>query len=89
MRERESLPEPLHVFITGGTGTYKSHLNKGTHREILHWIPNACMLVAPTCVAAFSIGGLTIHYAFQFPVKHSNLTKYKNLVLKDNTKITV
>ena len=33
---------------------------------------NACMLVAPTGVAAFNIGGLTIHYAFQFPAEHSN-----------------
>ena len=34
------------------------------------------MLVAPTGVAAFNIGDLTIHYAFQLPVEHGNLTKY-------------
>jgi len=26
MRERESLPEPLHMFITGGAGFGKNHL---------------------------------------------------------------
>ena len=31
------------------------------------------MLVAPTGVAAFNIGGLTIHYAFR---EHGNLTRY-------------
>ena len=37
------------------------------------------MLVGPTGVAAFNIGGLTIHYAFQLPVEHGNLTKYTKL----------
>ena len=37
------------------------------------------MLVAPTGVAAFNIGGLTIHYAFQLPVEHGNLTRYTKL----------
>ena len=27
----------------------------------------------------FNIGGLTIHYAFWIPVKHSNLTRYTKL----------
>ena len=34
------------------------------------------MLVAPNGVAAFNIGGLTIHYAFRLPVEHGNLTRY-------------
>ena len=84
MRERESLPEPLHVFITGGagTGTGKSHLISviKEHIERSHTgSQNACMLVAPTGVAAFNIGGLTIHYAFWLPVEHGNLTKYSKL----------
>ena len=37
------------------------------------------MLVAPMGVAAFNIGGLTIHYAFRLPVEHGNLTKYTKL----------
>ena len=82
MSERESLPEPLHVFITGGAGTGKSHLISviKEHIERSHTgSQNACMLVAPTGVAAFNIGGLTIHYAFQLPVEHGNLTKYTKL----------
>ena len=82
MRERESLPEPLHVFITGGAGTGKSHLISviKEHIERSHTgCQNACMLVAPTGVAAFNIGGLTIHYAFRLPVEHGNLTRYTKL----------
>ena len=82
MRERESLPEPLHVFITGGAGTGKSHLIAviKEHTERSHTgSQNACMLVAPTGVAAFNIGGLTIHYAFRLPVEHGNLTRYTKL----------
>ena len=37
------------------------------------------MLVAPTGVAAFNIGGLTIHYAFWLPVEHGNFTRYTKL----------
>ena len=42
MRERELLPEPLHLFITGGAGTAPYLCYKRTHREIPHWIPK-CM----------------------------------------------
>ena len=77
MRERESLPETLHVFITGGAGTGKGHLIAviKEHIERTHTgSQNACMLVAPTSVAAFNIDGLTIHYAFWLPLEHGNLT---------------
>ena len=80
MRERESLPEPLHMFITGGAG--KSHLISVKKEHIersLTGSQNACMLVAPTGVAAFNIGGLTIHQVFHLPVEHGNLTKYTKL----------
>jgi len=40
---------------------------------------NACMLVAPTGVAAFNIGVLTIHWALNLPVEHDRLTAYKKL----------
>ena len=37
------------------------------------------MLVVPTGVAAFNIGGLTIHYAFWLPVEHGSFTRYTKL----------
>ena len=83
MGERESLPEPLHIFITGGAGagTGKSHLISviKEHIERCHTgSQNACMLVAPTGVAAFNIGGLTIHYAFWLPVEHGSCAYLNN-----------
>ena len=77
-----TLPEPLHMFITGGAGTSKSHLISviKKHNERYHTgSQNAYMLVVPTDVAAFNIGGLTIHHAFRLPVEHGNLTKYTKL----------
>ena len=40
---------------------------------------NACVLMAPTSVAALNIGGLTIHRALNLPVEHGNLTAYRKL----------
>ncbi|XP_069102242.1 uncharacterized protein [Argopecten irradians] len=69
-------PEPLHVYLTGGAGTGKSHLIKAIYYEVTRlFAPTlqnpddiAVMLVAPTGVAAFNIGGSTIHNAFSIPV---------------------
>ena len=82
MGECNFLPEPLHLFITGAAGTGKSQLISviKEHIERSHTgSQNACMLVVPTGVAAFNIGGLTIHYAFWLPVEHGNLTRYTKL----------
>ena len=38
-------------------------------------ISNACMLMAPTGVAAFNTGGLTIHRALQLQVEHCRLAR--------------
>ena len=88
MGESNSLPEPLHLFITGRAGTGKSHLISviKEHIERSHTgSQNARMLVAPTGVAAFNIGGLTIYYAFRLPVEHGNFTRYTNSMLKSYT----
>ena len=82
MGECNTLPEPLHLFITGGACAGKSHLISviKEHIEQSHSeCQNACMLVVPTGVAAFNIVGLTIHYAFWLAVEHGNLTRYTNL----------
>jgi hypothetical protein len=67
----ESL-KPLHIFITGGAGTGKSHLIKAIHYEASRIFektlpsPNSVsvILTAFTGTAAFNIGGNTIHHVF-------------------------
>nr|XP_034309066.1 uncharacterized protein LOC117683597 [Crassostrea gigas]XP_034309067.1 uncharacterized protein LOC117683597 [Crassostrea gigas]XP_034309068.1 uncharacterized protein LOC117683597 [Crassostrea gigas]XP_034309069.1 uncharacterized protein LOC117683597 [Crassostrea gigas] len=64
--------EPMHIFITGGAGTGKSHLIKTIHYEASRLFektlpsPNAVsvILTAFTGTAAFNIGGNTIHHVF-------------------------
>ena len=66
MHAVESPPEPLRRFITGGAGTDKSHVISVVHEHFERAQIGdgcACMLIAPTGVAAFNIGGLTIHKA--------------------------
>ncbi|XP_062612709.1 uncharacterized protein LOC134274433 [Saccostrea cucullata] len=64
--------KPMHIFITGGAGTGKSHLIKTIHYEASRLFekrlpsPNALsvILTAFTGTAAFNIGGNTIHHVF-------------------------
>ena len=82
MKIRESMPSPFGMFITGGAGTGKSHVISviKEHLERAHiGAGNACVLMVPTGVAAFNIGGLTIHRALNLPVEHGNSTTYRNL----------
>ena len=70
------------MFITGCAGTGKSHVISviKEHLERAHiGAENACVLMAPTGVAAFNIGGLTIHRALNLPVEHGNSTTYRKL----------
>ncbi|XP_062576240.1 uncharacterized protein LOC134238134 [Saccostrea cucullata] len=69
--------DPLHIFITGGAGTGKSHVVKAIHYEASRLFapilssPDSVpvLLTAFTGTAAFNIGGSTLHHTF-------SLTKY-------------
>ncbi|XP_062569279.1 uncharacterized protein LOC134231343 [Saccostrea cucullata] len=67
--------DPLHIFITGGAGTGKSHLIKAIHFEASRILGKkitspdsvSVLLAAFTGTAAFNIGGNTIHHLFSLP----------------------
>ena len=67
--------KPLHIFITGGAGTGKSHLIRAIHYEASRILsrnltsPDSVpvLLAAFTGTAAFNIGGNTIHHLFSLP----------------------
>ena len=82
MHAVESPPEPLRLFITGGTDTGKSRMISVVHEHFERAQIGdgcACMLMAPTGVAVFNIGGLTIHKALNLPVEHGKRTTYRKL----------
>ena len=75
MKIRHKPPEPFHLFVTGGAGTGKSHVIRAIKEHMERSMSgsqemHACMLMAPTGVAAFNIGGLTIHRALRLQVEH-------------------
>ena len=77
-------PKDFHLFVTGGAGTRKSHVIRVIKEHLERSVsggPNkhTCMLMAPTGVAAFNIGGLTIHRALQLQVKHNRLARQISL----------
>ncbi|XP_062621669.1 uncharacterized protein LOC134283235, partial [Saccostrea cucullata] len=67
--------DALHIFITGGAGTGKSHLIKAIHFEASRILGKkmtspdsvSVLLAAFTGTAAFNIGGNTIHHLFSLP----------------------
>ena len=68
--------DPLHIFLTGGAGTGKSHLIKTIYHALTKVFSYRAMtldkpkvlLVAPTGVAAVNINGTTIHTSLRIPV---------------------
>ncbi|XP_029934951.1 uncharacterized protein LOC115378676 [Myripristis murdjan] len=63
-------PEPLHVFVTGGAGTGKSHLIRAIEYEAGRLLSTLCdqpddicvLLTAPTGIAAYNLNAATIHH---------------------------
>ena len=80
MKRRDEPPEAFQIFITGGAGTGKSHVIRSIKEHLERSVlggpdKHACMLMAPTGVAAFNIGGLTIHRAMQLQVEHGRVAR--------------
>ena len=69
--------KPLHMFVSGVGGTGKSFLIEAIKAFVASvWPlqPFTCAVAAPTGLAAFNIGGITIHRLFQLPVEHEGKT---------------
>ena len=66
---------PLRLFVTGGAGTGKSFLIQ-LIREMLLRLHLNVVLTAPTGIAAYNIGGLTLHTAFCLPIEHGRNCEY-------------
>ncbi|KAK7940387.1 hypothetical protein WMY93_003713 [Mugilogobius chulae] len=65
-------PPPLHIFISGGAGTGKSHLIRALQYEATRLLAPLCsapdstsvLLAAPTGIAAYNLKTTTIHSMF-------------------------
>ena len=69
--------KPLRMFVSGVRGTGKSFLIETIKALVCEeWLSKdiTCALTAPTGLAAFNVGGVTIHRLFQLPVEHDSKT---------------
>jgi hypothetical protein len=78
-QERRTGPQPSrppapHILLTGPGGTGKSFVIEAISRLMKRWLGpevshSGVLLCAPTGVAAFNIGGVTLHSAFRIRVE--------------------
>ena len=72
--------KPLHTFISGVGGTGKSFLIETIRRQVVEiWKDDAsgdtkCAVGAPTGMASYNIGGVTVHRLFSLPIEHESKT---------------
>ena len=74
-----SVFKPMHMFISGVGGTGKSFLIKTIRALVCETWHNEresllCAVTAPTGLAAFNVGGVTIHRLLQLPIEHKGKT---------------
>ena len=60
--------QQLQMLILGTAGTGKSFLLQA----ISQLLQNKCLLTATTGIAAFNIGGITLHSALHLPIQKHN-----------------
>ena len=69
--------KPVRMFVSGVGGTGKSFLIEAIKALVISIWPLddlVCAIAAPTGLAAFNVGGTTIHRLFQLPIEHSTKT---------------
>ena len=69
--------KPMRVFVSGVGGTGKSFLIEAIKALVNSIWPLdtlVCAIAAPTGLAAFNVGGTTIHRLFQLPIEHTAKT---------------
>ena len=68
---------PLRMFVSGVGGTGKSFLIETIDQLTSETWPSGgttCAIAAPTGLAAFNVGGMTLHRLFQLPIEHDGKT---------------
>ena len=72
--------KPLHMFVSGVGGTGKSFLIESIRSQVKEvWKDSVgddttCAVAAPTGLAAYNVGGVTVHRLFQLPIEHEGKT---------------
>jgi hypothetical protein len=69
--------KPFTMFVSGVGGTGKSFLIEAVKLLVDELWPSedlTCGIAAPTGLAAFNVGGITIHRLFQLPIEHDGKT---------------
>ena len=66
--------KPMRMFVSGVGGTGKSFLIEALVNSIWPLDTLVCAIAAPTGLAAFNVGGTTIHRPFQLPIEHTAKT---------------
>ena len=84
--------KPLHMFVSGVGGTGKSFLIKTIRALVTQVWHNEkdsllCAINAPTGLAAFNVGGVTIHRLLQLPIEHEGRAAGYWRLGKDSLKI--
>ena len=74
-----SIFKALHMFLSGVGGTGKSFLIEAIRQQVAaiwkeHTDGLSCAVAAPTGLAAFNVGGVTIHSLLQLPIEHEGKT---------------